>query len=256
MSDYSDENIEEIISVVGNLPEGDVSNEWSLEIGDGSIPELIPRKQALRHCLEVATQNWHIDSEFQTRSTPRQLANKYSKIEKAALKTAKQTSKLLEALSLPENCDPDNPIEPMPKQLRLGGLQVYAAREAESLDDATGEEVLREHIQAIYRLRDWAIELEARNRGRPPRNREERHTGDKAFNDLFSNLAEIWVEIFEKGLGTAVDPITGKAGGKFVQFYRASLAPIMGEDTPFEDAIRDRIRNLSSLKDQRRTKKT
>jgi hypothetical protein len=165
----------------------------------------------------------------------------------ARIETA--AAKLIAALHLPEAMDED-PLASMPVALRCGALQAQAALEASELGglpEWSGAGLLCDSVHGVYRLRRWARNAQARRRARPTP-RAKRHAGDEVLNKLFGGLAGIWIEIFERPIGTSVgspgSPHEGKAGGPMIRFFSACLKPILKDEAPTNKAIRSRIQRL------------
>lgn len=247
---YTDDDIGRIIKAAGGLPPGNVLPDGDVDLSiydlDGNalgLPRddrLVDRRTELGCRLELAAQNWDVKRQLQKRPTHRQRARAFARIETDA-------TRLLTALSVPEDGD----TEAMPPALLYGGLQAYAAKEAEThgqFSRYTGKGLLDESIKGVARLHRWAAAARKRAEALIPRDGPGGHTGDKALNTLFGDLAGIWLDIFERTPATALNA-TGQPGGPFLRFLRASLDPL--PVTMTDEAIRDRARRLFQGKPRR-----
>lgn len=253
---YSSRDIEAIISAAGGLSQGNVKHIRVNKKATGFITVTVSRRKALAECLHSAAQRWHVNSQFQTKPTDKQLAESFAKIEAAA-------NRLLKALHLPGQPHGDDPLSPMPYALRFEGLQAFAGLEAERLGgfpEWSGAGLLLEGVQGVYRLRDWGSEANKKNPTQPPTPRAERNVADAALNQLLASLTKIWVEIFENRIGTSVtaprQARKSQAGGPMIRYLRTCLEPLLKEATPSPEGIRDRVRRLPRNKGKSRGKIT
>ena len=81
---------------------------------------------------------------------------------------------------------------------------------------------------------------------KPETPRDSRHAGDAALDKLFGSLAEIYWDIFERPIRMS-NPKPGGAKayeptGPFARFLRACLMPLLKDDTPSLEGIRERYR--------------
>jgi hypothetical protein len=135
----------------------------------------------------------------------------------------------------------------MGKQLQ--GYKIHpptqTAREGKTLIDHHGTAELRDVIAGINRLRIWAIECRKLSEHRKISG-STRHRGDKDLDNLFRDLAGIWVELFDQNFGTSVGKPTGrdkgKARGPLVRFIQSVLKIL--DITLTDEAARHRIRRL------------
>lgn len=74
------------------------------------------------------------------------------------------------------------------------------------------------------------------------------HHGDRAINDWIAAMMELYRAITGREPGTAVDPISGLAGGHLIQFLAAAAKPVGIKDRNgfdfAEDAWRSRVRTI------------
>jgi hypothetical protein len=74
------------------------------------------------------------------------------------------------------------------------------------------------------------------------------HSGDRAINDWIEAMLGIYREITGREPGTAVDPVSGVAGGHLIKFLIAAAAPVgirMKDSSELaEDAVRSRVRRV------------
>lgn len=235
---YSDRDIEAIIDVAGGLPDGDVEHEVPLdEPGNFHHTTVrVPRRQALKDRLESAARVYAAFSDFQTKPTAKQMADILADIETAA-------AKLIAALHLPETMDETNPLEHMLPALRYGLFLESAGHE----ERRVGGFPDRDSVQRVYQLRDWAKAEKDKCRAEPVTPPTQRHMGDETMDDLFRDFTKIWVEIFERKIGTSVGgPLSldaSQASGPFIRFLHACLQPIL-KKAQSEGAIRERVRRL------------
>ncbi len=247
---YTDSAIDRIIEAAGGLPPGNVLPDGDVDLSiydlDGNalgLPRddrLVDRRTELGCRLELVAQNWDVKRQLQKRPTHRQRAQEFARVETAA-------TRLLTALSVPEDGDTDA----MPPSLRHGGLQAYAAKEAEThgqFSRYTGKGLLDESIKGVARLRRWAGAARKRAEALIPRNGRGGHTGDKALDILFGDLVGIWLDVFEQTPATALNA-KGQPGGPYLRFLRASLEPL--GVTMTGEALRDRVRRLFQGKRRR-----
>jgi len=252
---YSLEDIDAVIQAVGTLPKGAVSHTRVSDDGSKLISRWTNRKIVLAERLEAAAIHWDFNEQMSYRPSSAQLEGQFERIEKAA-------NRLL--VSLQGKLTNDPPAEPttetpdvfdtVPTAIRRGvmgsggGLQSFAAVEAEALGglpEWTGEGMLHDAVQDVYRLRKWAREARQRRSRKPKRARDERHVGDEALDIWFGNLVGIWTDIFEprNPFATTIN-FEEQPDGPLIDFLRSSLTPVLGKKTPSDQAIRERIRRL------------
>ena len=242
---YSAEDIGRIVKAVGRLPGTKVKHGRANENGSGFVTASVGRREALAERLESAAKWWHVASQYQTEPTPMQLADAFGKIWKAA-------EDLRKALGLPVKPKFRDEIADMPPALRFGGLQAYAAfMDVENSHEKwlwSGDARLREAVRGVYQIRNRARAARKRNMAKGPTSRNERHSGEVALDKLFISLAGIYRYIFERDIGFSVGPPgSAKAGqptGSWVGFLRACLMPLLKDDTPTLEAIRERHRRV------------
>ncbi len=236
---YSDKDIEQIISAAGGLPDSKI---WHLQPNqDASDLErkLVRRHVALVERIESAAQNYLINSEFATRPTGKQLSDEFKRIAEAA-------DRLLEALHVPEDGD----VDQMPDALRFGGLQAFAGNEIDALGgDYRGRGaagVLQDAISGVVQIRHWASAATTRHALRHATPRKDRNKGDQSLDQFIGDLADIWIEVFERSIATSVGAPgrsnEGEASGPFLHYMAACLDPVLCSDTPSIDALRSRVR--------------
>ena len=145
---YTDADIGLIIVAVGKLPRGKVD----LAVPDPETGDLktkrVARSEALQYRLERCVHWWAIQVETQKTPTHKQLEKEYARIESAA-------KRLLSTLHISEN----GKVVNIPDAVRYGGLQAYAAVEAEKLGgfpEYLGEDLLQQSVAGVARLRRWA----------------------------------------------------------------------------------------------------
>lgn len=235
---YSVEDFDRIVEAVGRLPNTDVEHRRLNDDGSDFVTVSVSRKEALAERLETAANWWHVNSQYQTEPTSKQSADAFGKIEKAA-------KDLLGALGLPVKPVFKDETADMPQALRYGGLQPYAAKEKWLV---TGDGRLREAVRGVYQIRNRARRTRKLNTAKPETPRESRHAGDAALDELFVSLANIYRDIFERRIATSVGSPTsakeGQAIGPLVRFLCACLTPLLKDDTPTPEAIRERCRRL------------
>ena len=235
---YSVENIDRIVEAVGRLPDTNVEHARPNDDGSDFVTVSVSRKKALAERLETAANLWHVNSQYQIEPTSKQSADAFGKIEKAA-------KDLLEALGLPVKPIFKDETADMPQALRYGGLQPYAAKEKWL---RTGDGRLREAVRGVYQIRNRARAAKKRNMAKGNTPRDNRHVGDVALDELFDSLASIYKFIFEQRIGTSVGSPGSteafKPTGPLVHFLCACLLPLMKDDTPTLEAIRERCRRL------------
>ena len=225
---YTGREIDHIIQRANGLPEGQIEHTRAASDGTRLITIMVPRREALVERLETAAQVWCIESEFQTKPTDKQLGERCGAIETAA-------KRLLETLG---GSDRDR----MPPAL-FGALKTHAAAEAERLGgfpEWTDEGLLERAVSGICDLRNWASAAREQSEAQSTTPQDERHSGDKALDGLFANLVGILIDVFQRVPGTSVNA-KGKSGGPMIRFLSASLRPLLGDNSPSDDAIRARL---------------
>ena len=74
--------------------------------------------------------------------------------------------------------------------------------------------------------------------------------GDRALIGFVGNLLDIYRDIFERPPATSVGAPDrankGQPGGPTIRFLETCLRPVLGDDTPSNDALRRRIREWPS----------
>jgi len=235
---YSAEDIDRIVEAVGRLPNCNVEHERPNEDGSGLVTASVGRREALAERLESAAKSWHVVSQFQVEPTPKQLADAFGKIEKAA-------ENLRKALGLPVKPRFKDETADMPPALRFGGLQPYAAKENWLV---TGDGRLREAVRGVYQLRNWAGAAKNQNEAKGKTPRDNRSAGDVSLDELFISLATIYKDIFKREIATSVGAPTSanpsQPTGPLIRFLCASLTPLLNDDTPSPEATRERCRRL------------
>ncbi len=252
---FSDDDLEAIIRVAGGIPDGEVIHWRPAEDGSELVPVRLPRRVALKERLESAARCWDVTRQYENMPSPAQTAQAFKKVEGAA-------NALLVALRLHRHDFGDGVLDNLPRALR-DGLECEAQKDSsvvsvqEDLSNGTftrdldilqpnGADLLADAIQGIYRLREWSRVLGSRMSGAAPRT--DRHEGDPALGELFREIALVWMDVFGGELRASVaapgGANEGEAGGPTVNFFRASLKPLLGDRTPSDKAIRARIRRL------------
>ena len=254
---FSEEDLDAIIQAAEGLPGDDVDHQRAAEDGSALITVRVPRRIALKERLEDAARYWDITRQYENKPTSTQTAEAFKRIEKLA-------NNLLIALQVQKDDFGDNVLEELPRTLRdelegqaqkdIGAVSVprelvngQFTRNVHILQP-NGADLLADAIKGVYRLRQWS---RARSRRMPDAApRTERHEGDPYLDVLFKHLALIWMDIFEGELRTSVSAPEradeGKATGPLVRFFRACLEPLLHEEAPTDEAIRNRMRRLRS----------
>ena len=211
------------IAAYGDPPHGDTELRRWLDDDEKPVTVTITRPEVLRRRSGGLAILWSLEAESQTKPTPKQRADAFAKIEK-------RCDQLLEALSVPADGD----IEEMPWVLR----NAWA-----------GEGLLEITIHGVCSLRDQASELarlanseRSETEVKKPNKREKRHFGDEALGKLFTGLAKLYRDEFDRPIATSTSASTGHASGPLVRFIHEFLLPLLGEKTPSNDAIASRIR--------------
>jgi hypothetical protein len=247
---YSVNDIDAIIAAAGGLPADRDNRLHAWSEPSALEPTKVPGREALAQRLERGVRDYLVQKHFETKPTPRQLAVDFARIERAG-------ARLLKALQVAGDGD----IETMPVALRRGGLQAFAAQEAEQLGQLplqSADGLLHDAVQGVLRLHRWARGARTRYERQRVTPAAQRHAGDKALDGLFGSLAGIWIEVFEKPFKTSTrGPLGGAAGqpsGPLFRFIKACLAPVLRDCMPTDHAIRQRIRRL--FLDQARNRST
>lgn len=231
---FSDASLDAIAEAGGGLPEEKIEHWQSDETGAKLEPVWLDRRTVLSKRLEAAAQWWHVQGDDQTRPTSKQIADRCELIENRAVA-------LLKALGTP-----DGRLDQMPDALRFGALQAAAATDPEEYPNQPGAERLGNAVDGIERLRRWSRSIKSRNRSKKPIPREKRHAGDKALDELFSELTGIYFDVFKRmpriSVGKTGSQNEGEPVGPFIRYMRACLTPLMGDVTPSDHAIRERWR--------------
>ena len=155
-------------------------------------------------------------------------------------KAENHLNRALEALGLPLKPAGD-PVESMPRALRLGGLQAVAAVRTGNKEG--GERALREQLISLYQVRDnlracqVIMEHEQETRRQPV-------GGDPALDRLLTELGVVWMDFFKRRVGTSTTKDSRRATGPFIRFVEQSLRPLLKDKTPTRPALRDRIRKI------------
>ena len=249
---YKDKYIDRIIAAAGLLPAAKIDHQRVREDGASFESVTVTRREALTDRLETAAHVWSVESDFAAKPTAKQLAGEFEDIEKAA-------GELLEKLHLSKdskeidlgNIPPALRFGEFEEAKQLGGFQAFAAEEAEQLGgfpEFTAEGLLQDAVTGVRRLRDWSGAAKEHNLRKGSTPRVQRHSGDAALDALFGNLADIWVDIWNRPIGTSTGKSSGTkevwVGGPMVRFIRESLRPILGDELPSDGGIRDRVRYL------------
>ena len=256
---YTDDDIGDVIAAVQpvELPSGLIAVEVLNKDGTKWVKRRFNRRNALALRLETAAHYYAMEAEFQLKPAASELRNALKSIEKAA-------GRLWDALGLEGKTE----FEDMPQALK-SELGAQAESHGERIDgyddmpptqwpmkggnyvDYWGRAKLRQAVEDVALLRLWARNAKARAAAQVQTNgqrRTTRHSGDKALNDWFGNLAGIWLDVYERLPATSVGA-TGRAnegigGGPFVRFIKAALQPVLGKSTPDDEAIRSRAKRL------------
>jgi len=239
---YSTEDLDRVIKAVGGLPPGNIDRERPTADGSAYIVVSVDRRDALVERLETAATRWDVVSQFQSKPTPKQRADAFKEIEEAANALIRRLYLLEKKTESPKQPESEDELAGMPSAIRYdGGLQAYAAT-----DDEYDSDRLREAVRGIFQLRDWAGAAKSRceSMGKTPR--DSRHGGDAALDKLFSSLVGIYVDIFEKEIGTSISSATSlkprQPTGPLVGFLRECLKPLLKDEMPSDEGIRERIR--------------
>jgi hypothetical protein len=209
---YTADDLDQIVERVGALPSGKVAHERVREDGEGFVVCEVSRVEALAERLNSAARVYVLRLEWQIKPTGAQLARRHRQIEAAA-------EALLEALEAQ-----GGEVDMMPDALRL---------ESPSRNDVAG----------VGRLRCWAQASAARAVGAPA---QRRHAGDEALDGFVIDLAVIWRKVLGRESVLSTNSGTGRGGGPFARFVRASLAPVSSH-LPTETQIADRIKKLKDM---------
>lgn len=240
------------------MPDGEVDHLRPAEDGSELVPAKVSRRVALKERLESAARYWDIARQYENKPTPTQTAEAFKKIEKLL-------NGALAVLQLDRHDFGDGALEKLPRALRDGledevQKNANAAFVPEGLGNGqftrtldilqpNGADLLADAIRGVYRLRDWSRARSSRMPDATPRS--ERHEGDPCLDELFQQLAMIWVNALDGELRTSVGAPEradeGQAKGPLVRFFGACLEPLLHEEAPTDEAIRNRVRRLRSL---------
>lgn len=230
---YSEDALDAIICAVGRLPSGKIEC-WRLDATGADFESVsLDRRTALSEKLEKAARWWHAQNDNQTRPTSKQIADRFDGIEKKA-------AALLKALGTP-----DGELSQLPEVLRYGTLQAFAAQDLGKYPGQSAAQRLEKALTGVTQLRRWASKSKQKYQSQKQIPRKSRHAGDKALNDLIGELNGIYVDVFGKKPGISIN--SGTPTGPFIRYMRASLTPLMGDETPTDHAIRERWRSLRKL---------
>ena len=238
---YTDNEVEAIVAAARGLPDGEVSHKRRADDASDIETVLMPRQVALAERLQSAAVTWHKYRQWDTEPTSTMRKNEY-----VALANACSAALTVLRLS-PRKASPDILAE-IPQALRSGGLQDFAAEEAERLGGMpaySGAGLLRDSATGLLRLQRWATLAANRERNNLSTPREKRHGPDESLNELFRSLRGIWISVFDKTSWYTI-PATGDRmpKGEFVDYMTACLRPLLEDQTPDPKKIRGRFRNL------------
>jgi hypothetical protein len=163
---------------------------------------------------------------------------------------------LQETAVVPEN-EPATSVEKF--GVAFEAFRVQAKRDW-AMDEAratAAKNLFRETVAGVVRLRRWAkaarqeavenMAWEEETRARvkqsdqPSPDDIEALDPNPALTELFHEIADIWIGVFERKVRTSVS-VTRKPAGPFVRFIQACLGPLGIELT--DEAVRDRVRVL------------
>lgn len=229
--------------------------------GEGRL-RTVSRSEAIVRRLEYLDALVQMDVQHQSDVSPSELAKRAHAIVSAA-------QKLLGALGV----DHEGHLESVQRQLR-NGLRSTAERHGErsrgfahhpptawqmageQFMDFHGDSQLRDNIEAVIQLRDWAKDLEASARHRVNGSETSIKFAERVgiepwdgepVTDAIAGILRIWVEILERNIRTAVKD--GVAYGRLERFTLACLRTLNATEgvrgKPLDtDAIRSRIRRM------------
>jgi hypothetical protein len=254
---FSEEDLKGIIQAAGGLPGGEVDHQRAAEDGSELVMVRVPRRVALKECLESAARYWDVTRQHENKPTSIQTAEAFKRVERFL-------NSALTVLQLDQHDFGDDILEKLPRALR-DGLENEAQKDVGTVSvpqglangqftrnidilQPSGADLLMDDIKGVYRLRDRARALSGRMSDATPPN--ERHEGDPCLDELFKALMEVWIDIFAGEVRTSVGAPEradeGKAGGPLVRFFRACLEPLLHKEAPTDEAIRIRVRRLRS----------
>jgi hypothetical protein len=201
---------------------------------DGRETVLVPTDRRTVLCIKLKdlAASYFRSRNWQEKLTPSEQVRRFQSIEAAF-------SKLLEALGLPENGNPDD----IPDHI-LFVLRRCARRHGAPNAPA----VVRDKIQATQTLWRWIAEakVDAEQKVRAHANR---NTGDQATCQLLGDLVGIWIEIFDQNIRTSVGAPgrhrEGQAGGPMIRFIQACIEPLGLQLSAH--AIRERIKPFQRM---------
>ena len=254
---FSEEDLKGIIQAAGGLPGGEVDYQRAAEDGSELVMVRVPRRVALKERLESAARYWDVTRQYENKPTSIQTAEAFKRVERFL-------NGALTVLQLDQHDFGDDILEKLPRALR-DGLEDEAQKDAGAVSvpqelangqftrnvdilRPNGSDLLADAIKGVYCLRNWSQARSSRMPDATPPT--ERHEGDPCLDELFQHFALIWMEIFNGELRTSVGAPErtdeGKAGGPLVRFVRAALEPLLHEEAPTDEAIRNRMRRLRS----------
>jgi hypothetical protein len=243
---FTEQHIDLIIKAACGLPDGEVDSERFDETQQAFISVRVSRKAELTHRLNGAAHIFQLKEALAKKASPSSLAKNLQLISSAATSllraletTNKDSSNLRHRLALQAEHDGAMRITGFahnpPTVYSTKGIAVVdhlgVTDESITVVDYLGDTQLGADIEGVARIQKWAaagykrerrkLENKGGARRRVPKSYN-RHTGDKALDDLFFSLKDIWVKVFERvtrtsvgGPGTANE---GKAIGPFVEF--------------------------------------
>jgi hypothetical protein len=202
---YTEADIDRIIATCPTgLPETMV--DFPRSTPDGREIVLVPtdRRTVLCIKLEDIAASYFRSRNWQGKLTPSEQVRRFQSID-AAL------GKLLEALGLPENGNPDD----IPKHILFAFRRCARRHGAPNAPAA-----VRDMIQALRTLRQWNAEAKV-DAEQKVRAHAKRNAGDQATCQLLGDLVGIWIEIFDQNIRTSVGAPgrhrEGQAGGPMIR---------------------------------------
>lgn len=220
---YSDADINHIIDVGGEPPEGKIEHRRPVADGMDFQTVTVHRREALQARLESAARAWDIEAQFQTEPTVKKMTQRHEQI-------ARYAARMCEALGLPKG----GSIDDVPDAIRYGPMLAAAEAEGGNLDEA---------VLAVQGILRWSLQAAEQGGGT---DRQAPHEGDPALDGLFRRLIRIWVEIFEQKITTReTTPKDGPTrAAPTIRFIHAALRPLLKDATPSTESVRKRVQRI------------
>ena len=249
---YTEDEIDQIVAAGGPLPEGDIECARTKPDGSGLETVILSRHAALAARLQGAALAYSASCRTDQQPTPAQLARAMKRIEDAAVALQQAIATMGAHFS------------PGLVRAVVGALHDLAKQEAENRSDfyprnINSEVLAKEFVHdallgdallGVERLRRWAEHahrLEAEKSATP---REGRNVGNRALAGFVGNLLDMYRDIFERtpsaSVGAPGRANAGQPGGLTIRFLETCLRPVLGDDTPSNNALRHRIREWRS----------